>query len=81
MKKSAYEIWKQSQKDGLSDKKTKEIMKLEGIIVPKIQVLQKYKGNWTEDFTHENGNYENVCIRCNNHFLGHKRRVVCKCCS
>jgi hypothetical protein len=37
--------------------------------------------DWTEDFSHENGNYENVCIRCTVHFKGHKRRVVCKKCS
>ena len=37
--------------------------------------------NWTEDFSHENGNYMNNCIRCNDDFFGHKRRVICKVCS
>lgn len=37
--------------------------------------------DWTEDFSHENGNYENVCAHCTVHFRGHKRRVVCKKCS
>lgn len=37
--------------------------------------------NWSEDFKHENGNYENVCKVCNVLFFGHKRRVVCKKCS
>lgn len=42
--------------------------------------LHNFDGNWVEDFSHENGNYENGCIRCKNHFLGHKRRVICKNC-
>lgn len=42
---------------------------------------QNNEGNWTEDFCHENGNYENECCKCNNLFIGHKRRVVCKKCS
>lgn len=37
--------------------------------------------NWTEDFTHENGNYQNICIKCNHEFIGYKRRQVCKVCS
>ena len=37
--------------------------------------------DWTEDFPHENGNYECVCIYCKKHFYGHKRRVVCKKCA
>lgn len=36
--------------------------------------------NYTEDFSHENGNYENKCCSCKEHFLGHKRRVICKGC-
>ncbi len=42
--------------------------------------LQSYSGNWTEDFSHENGNYINMCIECDNTFLGHKRRVLCNNC-
>lgn len=37
--------------------------------------------NWTEDFSHENGNYTNHCCKCHNTFTGHKRRVICKVCS
>ena len=36
--------------------------------------------NWQEDFSHENGNYYNRCYICNQLFLGHKRRVVCRVC-
>lgn len=42
---------------------------------------QTYVKNWTEDFSHENGNYVNNCIKCKHKFMGHKRRVVCKECS
>lgn len=38
-------------------------------------------GRWTEDSTHENGNYRCVCIFCKKAFIGHKRRVVCKVCA
>jgi hypothetical protein len=37
--------------------------------------------NWTEDAAHENGNYECLCCECDQPFIGHKRRVVCKACS
>jgi len=37
--------------------------------------------DWTEDATHENGNYQCRCIQCGVGFIGHKRRVVCKKCS
>lgn len=37
--------------------------------------------DWTEDFTHENGNYWNLCITCERQFIGHKRRHVCKLCA
>jgi len=37
-------------------------------------------GDWVEDFTHENGNYQNLCTKCGNEFMGHKRRVICKVC-
>ena len=36
--------------------------------------------DWPEDFSHENGNYENRCARCRRSFTGHKRRVVCRIC-
>lgn len=36
--------------------------------------------NWTEDYPHENGNYICFCKTCNNTFIGHKRRILCKEC-
>lgn len=37
--------------------------------------------NWTEDFAHENGQYERACFACNRTFVGHKRRIYCKTCA
>ena len=37
--------------------------------------------NWTEDASHENGNYANICGRCLAPFVGHKRRWACKRCA
>lgn len=45
-----------------------------------IQEIEKYDGNYSEDFEHENGNYINKCKNCDNQFLGHKRRTRCKKC-
>jgi RNase P subunit RPR2 len=36
--------------------------------------------DWTEDFHHENGQYMNVCIKCEQTFIGYKRRFICKLC-
>lgn len=36
--------------------------------------------DYPEDFIHENGNYQNKCITCNDIFNGHKRRYICKDC-
>ena len=36
--------------------------------------------DWTEDASHENGNYESACLICRCKFVGHKRRVFCKQC-
>ena len=38
-------------------------------------------GDWPEDFSHENGNYNCICCDCGGVFTGHKRRVVCRKCS
>ena len=38
-------------------------------------------GNWPEDSSHENGNYECKCCHCGATFYGHKRRVTCKVCA
>ena len=40
-----------------------------------------HPGNWPEDFPGENGNYQNTCCNCQQPFIGHKRRAVCKVCS
>lgn len=37
--------------------------------------------DWTEDLSHENGNYMCHCGACGNIFNGHKRRVRCKVCA
>jgi hypothetical protein len=37
--------------------------------------------NWPEDFPHENGMYECICLHCKHHFLGYKRRMSCKSCA
>jgi hypothetical protein len=37
--------------------------------------------DWTEDFSHENGNYNCRCTHCGEMFVGHKRRVICKLCA
>ena len=42
--------------------------------------LVKSKKSYQEDFTHENGNYFCLCLRCGSQFLGHKRRSICKEC-
>ena len=39
------------------------------------------KCHWPEDFPHDNGIYENICGQCTKHFLGHKRRPICKVCA
>lgn len=36
--------------------------------------------DWPEDFSGENGKYQCLCIYCEEYFLGHKRRFVCKRC-
>lgn len=36
--------------------------------------------DWHEDAPHENGNYQCRCCQCEQTFVGHKRRVVCKVC-
>lgn len=39
------------------------------------------EANWTEDFAHENGQYQCLCCKCEKVFMGHKRRTVCKLCA
>jgi len=36
--------------------------------------------DWTEDFSHENGNYTCICHKCKAQFIGHKRRITCREC-
>jgi hypothetical protein len=35
---------------------------------------------YPEDTDRENGSYSNVCCECNQQFIGHKRRYICKEC-
>lgn len=37
--------------------------------------------DFPEEFSHENGTYQCICMVCRKEFIGHKRRVVCKLCS
>ena len=36
--------------------------------------------DWSEDSSHENGNYFNKCASCSYDFIGHKLRHVCRKC-
>lgn len=45
------------------------------------EIWESSDRDWSEDFSHENGNYFNNCIECKQQFKGHKRRVICKKCS
>lgn len=42
---------------------------------------QSKERHWPEDFPHENGMYECICLHCSHHFLGYKRRMCCKVCA
>ena len=37
--------------------------------------------NWTEDYKHENGNYMCKCSKCEEYFIGYKRRTICRECA
>lgn len=37
--------------------------------------------SWPDDYGHENGNYVNCCSQCQQPFVGHKRRVLCRECT
>ena len=43
--------------------------------------LKNHPGNWEDDFKYENGLYSNKCLKCDQEFLGHKYRRVCRSCS
>ena len=36
--------------------------------------------DWHEDAPHENGQYFNRCLSCDEDFIGHKRRHICRKC-
>lgn len=36
--------------------------------------------SYNEEFHLENGRYENICINCQECFIGYKRRITCKLC-
>lgn len=42
--------------------------------------LSESARDWKEDFADENGMYEGRCVKCGGHFVGHKRRPLCKIC-
>lgn len=48
---------------------------------PDTQEALDGKRDWPEDFNDENGNYSNMCLECGYHFIGHKRRRICKVCA
>jgi hypothetical protein len=50
------------------------------VLVGEIQFPFNDKKSWVEDFSHENGQYQNRCFLCTHYFIGHKRRVICKEC-
>ena len=60
-----------------------EIERLNSKLKTNINTISTLTGfhNWKEDFSHENGNYQNICLTCNTYFIGHKRRVHCKVCA
>lgn len=64
------------EEDKLKNEKAKD-----NIVKPFVMRSLHSEGDWTEDFSHENGNYMNACINCKNEFIGHKRRVVCRVCA
>ena len=53
----------------------------EGLTFPFLHKNPDSPKNWTEDFTHENGQYSCWCSRCRSSFIGHKRRILCKECA
>lgn len=48
---------------------------------PTFGIVPIKPGNWPEDSSHENGDYECECCHCGATFYGHKRRVTCKVCA
>ena len=36
--------------------------------------------SFPEDSKYENGGYINSCVCCENEFMGHKHRIICKIC-
>lgn len=42
--------------------------------------MKSSKGDYPEDFPHENGRYLHNCNICKEEFIGYKRRITCKVC-
>jgi hypothetical protein len=57
-----------------------KIVKAEQPPQPDLIIPHNKAGDWPEDFSGENGNYMNRCRVCENEFMGHKYRRVCKVC-
>lgn len=74
---------------GLTDAKRQEEAKEHGVKVSGAAPTHNagggdddvYRRDWTNETTHENGNYSNKCMVCGNYFMGYKDRVVCKLCA
>jgi hypothetical protein len=49
--------------------------------LPPLKLTLDPQRDWPEDFELENGCYENICRNCSGHFLGYKRRMVCRLCA
>lgn len=84
MKAMGYEIQPNENRPGAEDSfKPKSLLSSPQPEKAEEKLLTPFRTerDWTEDFSHENGNYENNCIKCDQLFMGHKRRVVCKICA
>lgn len=66
-------------KEKFREEKVKDFEEIIMFIEPFLVAVDSER-NWVQDFKHENGNYNNKCIKCDLKFIGHKRRVTCfKC--
>ncbi len=47
---------------------------------PFVRTTKEQTRDFPEDAAHENGNYYNTCVTCDESFIGHKRRYTCRVC-
>lgn len=57
------------------DEALKRRKEFEAILTP---ISEK---DWTEDVSMKNGNYKNLCRKCQGVFVCHKKRLICKVCT